>query len=323
MRFYSIIIPVYNRPDEVDELLQSLTRQTYKNFEVLIVEDGSTKKCEEVVGSYKEELEIYYFFKENSGQGFSRNYGYERAKGDYFIVFDSDCLIPPHYLVTVESQLEDDFLDAFGGPDKASDSFTITQKAINQSMTSLFTTGGIRGRKQHAGTFHPRSFNMGISREVYEQTGGYNLPKKGEDIDFSIRIIEEGFKAGLIEEAYVYHKRRTSLYQFFKQLHFFGQARINVNRLHPGELKLIHLFPLAFTLGILVIAVLVAVLPDLARWAITVYVLYFILIFLEGTFRNRSIVVGVIGVLASIIQLTAYAIGMVKELFSPNPHVGE
>jgi glycosyltransferase involved in cell wall biosynthesis len=316
MRLYSVIIPVYNRPDEVDELLDSLTRQSYTNFEVLIIEDGSTERCESAVEKYRNKLDIAYYFKENSGQGFSRNYGYERAKGDYFIVFDSDCLIPEHYFEAVEKQLNADYLDAFGGPDKADTSFTITQKAINQSMTSIFTTGGIRGRKQHAGTYHPRSFNMGISRQVFDQTGGYNLAKKGEDIDFSIRIIEAGFKVGLIEDAFVYHKRRTSLSQFFKQLHFFGRARINVNRIHPGELKLVHLFPLVFTIGIPLVAVLIPVLPTLGRLGLAVYLLYFLMIFLEGTIRNRSIVVGVMGVFASIVQLTAYAIGMVEEAFS-------
>ena len=316
MRIYSIIVPVYNRPAEIDELLSSLVNQRYKKFEVLIIEDGSTLKCEKEVEKYKDQLNIQYFYKENSGQGFSRNYGFDKAKGDYFIVFDSDCLIPPLYLQTVEDQLNQDYLDAFGGPDKADASFTLVQKAINQSMTSFFTTGGIRGKKKHAGTYHPRSFNMGISRDVYKKTGGYNLTRKGEDIDFSIRIIYAGFKVGLIEEAYVYHKRRTSLSQFYNQLHFFGRARVNVNRLHPGELKLIHLFPLLFTLGLPLIAVLIPLLPELGRLVFAVYLLYFLLILLEGTIKNRSIMVGVVAIFSSIVQLTAYALGMVAEFFS-------
>lgn len=323
MRFYSIIIPVYNRPDEIDELLQSLTEQSYTNFEVLIIEDGSSQKCDKVVDKYRDRINIQYHFKTNSGQGYSRNYGYERAKGDYFIVFDSDCLIPAHYLEAVEKRLNGEYLDAFGGPDKADSSFTIIQKAINQSMTSLFTTGGIRGRKKHAGTYHPRSFNMGISKEVFNKTGGYNLPKKGEDIDFSIRIIKAGFKVGLIEEAYVYHKRRTSLVQFYNQLHFFGRARVNVNRLHPGELKLIHLFPLVFVIGLLISLILIPLMPELGRLGLSVYLLYFLMIFVEGTLRNRSIVVGVISVFSSIVQLVAYAMGMAQEFVSPNPHAKE
>jgi len=300
MLFYSIIIPVYNRPDEISELLHSLTRQTIKNFEVIIVEDGSTLTCKSETDHFAEKLDIHYFFKENTGQGFSRNFGFEKAKGDYFIVFDSDCILPETYLQTVDGHLTKDPLDAFGGPDRAKESFTITQKAINYSMTSIFTTGGIRGNRKHAGTYHPRSFNMGISREVYTKTGGYIITRMGEDIEFSIRIIREGFKVGLIEEAFVYHKRRTSLGQFYKQLHFFGRARINVSRFYTGELKPVHFFPLFFfTLG--------------------VAVLYYALIFIDSTFKNSSLPVGVVSVIAATVQLIAYAIGMVTEFFKGSP----
>ena len=249
MRFYSIIIPVYNRPEEIAELLQSLTSQNYTNFEVIIIEDGSDNTCKDKIEKFTEKLNIRYFFKENTGQGFSRNFGFEKAKGDYFLVFDSDCILPESYMQTVEDHLTKESLDAFGGPDRAEKSFTIIQKAINYSMTSIFTTGGIRGSKKHAGTYHPRSFNMGISRAVYEKTGGYIITRMGEDIEFSIRIIKEGFKVGLIEEAYVYHKRRTTLGQFYKQLHFFGRARINISRFYANELKPVHLFPLFFLVG--------------------------------------------------------------------------
>ena len=212
---YSIIVPVFNRPDEIDELLASLTHQTYTNFEVLIIEDGSQLKCESQVQKYKESLNIRYFFKPNSGQGFSRNYGFERANGEWLIVFDSDCIIPEYYLSAVEGYLASHDIQAFGGPDRAHENFTLIQKAISYSMTSLFTTGGIRGSKQHIGIFHPRSFNMGIRKDVFEKTKGYMLPKKGEDIEFSIRIIENGFRTALIEDAFVYHKRRTNFGQFF------------------------------------------------------------------------------------------------------------
>jgi len=222
MRLYSVVIPVYNRPEEVRELLNSLAEQTFKHFEVLIIEDGSSVKCQDVVLSFKDRLNINYFFKENSGQGFTRNYGFERAKGDYFIVFDSDCIIPNHYFKTVDDFLESNEIDSFGGPDSAHPSFNTLQKAISYSMTSPFTTGGIRGNKKHVGKFHPRSFNMGISKQVFEKTRGYKLTRMGEDIEFSIRVINSGFKTALIESAFVYHKRRTSLSQFYKQLHFFG-----------------------------------------------------------------------------------------------------
>jgi len=191
---YSVIVPVYNRPDEIDELLHSLTKQTYKDFEVIIIEDGSDLRCDHIVEEYSDQLIIQYFYKTNSGQGFSRNFGFEKAKGDYFIVFDSDCLVPPHYFEAVNRALTFHGYDVWGGPDRAHSSFTPIQKAISYSMTSFFTTGGIRGRKNHIGTFHPRSFNMGISREVYEKTGGYRITRMGEDIEFSLRIIENDFK---------------------------------------------------------------------------------------------------------------------------------
>src|SRR5436190_10777648 len=243
---FSVIIPVYNRPDEIKELLESLTKQTYKKFDVMIVEDGSSLKCEEVVNSFKDKLSIEYHYKENSGQGFSRNYGFDLAKGDYFIVFDSDCIIPEHYFQTVYNSLSKNYLDAYGGPDRSHHSFTDIQKAISYSMTSLFTTGGIRGGRKRVGVFHPRSFNMGISKEVFDKTKGYIITRMAEDLEFSIRIINAGFKVGLIEDAYVYHKRRTSFKQFFNQLHFFGRGRINLYRFFPNELKAIHFFPSLF-----------------------------------------------------------------------------
>lgn len=319
MRFYSLIIPVYNRPEEIAELLQSLTKQSYSNFEVIIVEDGSTQTCKSKVEQFAEKLDIRYFFKENTGQGFSRNFGFEKAKGDYFIVFDSDCIIPDSYLQTVEEYLSKMQLDAFGGPDKADKSFTITQKAINYSMTSIFTTGGIRGNKKHAGTFHPRSFNMGISREVYDRTGGYIITRMGEDIEFSIRIINEGFKVGLIEEAFVYHKRRTSLRQFSNQLHFFGRARINIGRFFPNELKLIHFFPIVFLTGWLTILIAWFVYKPLFLTGLLLGSVYYGLIFIDSTIKNSSILVGGLSIVTATVQLSAYAIGMLEEMLKAKP----
>jgi glycosyltransferase involved in cell wall biosynthesis len=320
MRFYSLIIPVYNRPEEIAELLQSLKGQTYSNFEVIIIEDGSSQPCKSKIEHFAEKLEIRYFFKENTGQGFSRNYGFEKAKGDYFIVFDSDCILPETYLQTVEDHLTNEPLDAFGGPDKADDSFSITQKAINYSMTSIFTTGGIRGNKKRAGTFHPRSFNMGISRDVYDKTGGYIITRMGEDIEFSIRIIKEGFKVGLIEDAFVYHKRRTSLSQFYKQLHFFGRARINIKRFYPNELKLVHFFPLLFLLGWFVIAMSWFVYKPLFLTGLLLVTVYYGLIFIDSTVKNSNVLVGLLSVVAATVQLSAYAVGMIGEMFKPDPN---
>ena len=319
MRFYSLIIPVYNRPEEIAELLQSLTKQSYSNFEVIIVEDGSTQTCKNEIEEFADKLDISYFLKENTGQGFSRNFGFEKAKGDYFIVFDSDCIIPGSYLQTVEDYLSKEQLDAFGGPDKADKSFTITQKAINYSMTSIFTTGGIRGNKKHAGTFHPRSFNMGISREVYDRTGGYIITRMGEDIEFSIRIINEGFKVGLIEEAFVYHKRRTSLGQFYSQLHFFGRARINIGRFFPNELKPVHFFPLVFLMGLFTILVAWFVYTPLFLTGLLLISVYYGLIFIDSTIKNSSILVGGLSIITATVQLSAYAIGMFEELLKAKP----
>ncbi|MEO9482103.1 MAG: glycosyltransferase [Ekhidna sp.] len=310
---YSIIIPVYNRPDEVDELLKSLTFQMLDDFEVLIIEDGSNIRCEDKVALYDQKLNIRYYFKENSGQGFSRNYGFERASGEWLIVFDSDCIIPKEYLKVVDDYIKDHDIAAFGGPDSAHESFTPVQKAISYSMTSLFTTGGIRGNKKRLGVFHPRSFNMGISKEVFEKTKGYILPKKGEDIEFSIRIIKNGFKTALIEDAFVYHKRRTNFKQFFKQLHFFGTARINVFRFYKSELKLIHFFPSVFTIGFLSSMLLFFWSVEIAVAALALYCIYFLVILIDATIKTKNLKIGILSTGAAFVQLTAYGIGMFRE----------
>jgi len=317
MRFYSIVIPVYNRPDEVAELLASLTKQRYQEFEVLIIEDGSSISCKSVVDEYTSSLDIKYFFKENGGQGFARNYGFERAKGEYYIVFDSDCLIPKDYLEIVDSFLNEHQVDAFGGPDKAHPDFNTLQKAISYSMTSPLTTGGIRGGKQHIGKFHPRSFNMGISREVFQKTGGYRITRMGEDVEFSIRILDQGFSTALIENAFVYHKRRTSLRQFYKQLHFFGRARVNVNRFFPGQMKLVHLLPLFFTLGCFVWLSTYFWEHDLFRLGVIVLFTYFLLIFIHGLFKTKSLWVGLLSIVTSFTQLYAYGMGILSEVLFP------
>jgi glycosyltransferase involved in cell wall biosynthesis len=313
MRKYSVIIPVYNRPDEVKELLESLTRQTYTHFEVIIVEDGSRRTCQDIVQSFETSLSIRYYYKENSGQGFSRNYGFALATGDYLVVFDSDCLIPAHYFEAVENHLNADPLDAYGGPDRAHPDFTPVQKAISYSMTSFFTTGGIRGNKRHVGVFHPRSFNMGISRKVYQATGGYIITRMGEDIEFSIRIINQGFRTGLIQEAYVYHKRRTDLAQFFRQLHFFGRARINIQRFFPKELKAIHTIPALFTLFCIGLPLVALFSPELFAGGFCLLLLYSLLVLIDASWQNRSLKVGVLSVAAVFVQMFGYGIGFLTE----------
>jgi len=313
--FFSIIIPLYNRPQEIDELLHTLTQQTYTQFEVLVIEDGSKLDAREIVYSYMNKLDIRYYFKENAGQGFARNYGFERAKGDYFVVFDSDCLIPVNYLEIVKNYLLEHQLDAYGGPDGAHPSFTPVQKAISYSMTSPFTTGGIRGNKKHIGTFHPRSFNMGISREVWERTGGFILTRLGEDIEFSIRIQSMGFSIGLIPDAIVYHKRRTDLKQFYKQLHFFGRARINIYKHFPSELKVVHFFPALFTLFLALSLILNLISSPLKEWSNTLLAIYILLIFFHSWSRNKSAKVAFLSIAATFVQLTAYGLGFMQDFW--------
>ncbi|GAA4414677.1 glycosyltransferase [Nibrella viscosa] len=311
---FSVIIPVYNRPDELHELLDSLTRQTLKPYEVLVIEDGSGIKADTVAEQFRNQLNIHYFFKENTGQGFTRNFGFERATGDYFVIFDSDALVPPHYFETVARHLATDWLDAYGGPDAAHPDFTPIQKAISYSMTSPFTTGGIRGSKKNlGGQFHPRSFNMGLSRKVWETIGGYRISRMGEDIEFAIRIIENGFKTGLIHNAFIYHKRRTNFGQFFRQLRFFGRARINISRFYPSQLKLVHTFPALFTLFVLSVPVWALISPLLFWPAIGILVLFSVLIFVDATGQEKNMQVGLLSVVAAFIQLIAYGVGFISE----------
>ena len=313
---YSVIIPVYNRPDEVDELLSSLCMQTKSDFEVVVVEDGSSIPCEEVVKRYASQLLIRYFVKPNSGPGQSRDYGAERSQGEYIIVLDSDVVLPRGYIAAVDEVLAREPLDAFGGPDAAHPDFTPIQKAISYSMTSFFTTGGIRGgKKQLDKKFYPRSFNMGVKATLWSKLGGFADMRFGEDIDFSIRIYESGAKCSLIPEAWVWHKRRTDLKKFFKQVHNSGIARINLMKRHPGSLKLVHLLPAVFTLGVSTMLLLALVgLPWCvhALWCLVPMVLYSVLIFVDSSIANRSAKVGLLSVPAAYVQLMGYGTGFIR-----------
>ncbi|MEC3881712.1 glycosyltransferase [Parapedobacter sp. 10938] len=324
--FFSIIIPLYNRPQEVGELLDSLTNQTYSSFEVLVIEDGSTIDARQVVEAYRERLDVHYYVKPNAGQGFARNFGFEQAKGDYFVVFDSDCLIPPDYLATVAAFLATTWLDAYGGPDAAHDSFTPIQKAISYAMTSPFTTGGIRGNRKHVGQFHPRSFNMGVSRAVWERVGGFKLARLGEDIEYSIRIQASGFRIGLIPDAVVFHKRRTDFKQFYKQLHFFGRARINIYKHFPAELKFVHFLPALFALFLIALllfnlwyavsdaptATCIGLLAMVGNLLLGIYTA---LLFIHALVSTKRLTVALLGVVASFIQLCAYGFGFMQDFF--------
>ena len=341
---YSFVIPVYNRPDEVDELLESLTHQTFTDFEVVVVEDGSSVPCRHIVEKYASALPVRYYEKPNSGPGQTRNYGVGQSTGEYVIVLDSDCILPPGYLQAVEDELRHEPADAFGGPDRAHESFTPVQKAINYAMTSFFTTGGIRGGSKKMDKFYPRSFNMGVRKDVYQALGGFSKMRFGEDIDFSIRIFKGGYRCRLFPEAWVWHKRRTDLKKFFKQVHNSGIARINLYKKYPESLKLVHMLPAIFTVGVgllLLLSVLGILFMGLGAFtiyrapavgvqcitgpvavlalgwittliAIAPLLLFSLIICTDSAIRNRSLWIGILSVPASFIQLTGYGTGFLR-----------
>lgn len=314
---FSIIIPVYNRPDEVAELLESLTHQTDKGFEVLIIEDGSSVPCKDICEQYTDKLDLHYHFKPNSGRSETRNYGIARATGDWFIIYDSDVIVPPHYIATVRAELNrHPEVDCYGGPDAADDSFSDVQKAINYSMTSIMTTGGIRGATKNKAKFSPRSFNMGISRKCFETVGGYKN-MIGEDIDLSIRIQQAGFKTTLIPDAYVYHKRRVDLRKFFRQVNTFGKGRVLLGEMHPGSLKLVHLMPAAFVLGNIGLVLLTIGLAFvIGYWSLLCMapiVLFVLGIFCESLVKNKSLKIALLSVVAAYMQLFGYGTGFLGE----------
>lgn len=313
---YSAIVPVYNRPEEINDLLQSLTLQQYQNFEVIIVEDGSTNPCRDVVDAYRDKLQIEYIVKQNSGPGPSRNVGYAMAKGDYFVVFDSDCIIPPEYFYVVDQALSKNSFDSWGGPDRAHKNFTPLQQAMAYTMSSILTTGGIRGSKKAIGTFQPRSFNMGISRKVFGKTEGFKLNRLAEDIELSIRMRKLGFNVVLLGEAYVYHKRRTNLRQFYHQVSSFGRGRILVGREHPGEVKITHWFPAIFLIGMFSPLLFLPISLNLSLAAVILYGIYFAAIFFDSLRVNKNLKVAFLSIPSSFIQLTGYGSGFLKQLFA-------
>ena len=313
---FSIIIPVYNRPKEIDELLASLVTQNFDaEFEVLVIEDGSSETCKAIVDSYTSQLSnVSYHFKENSGAGASRNYGMQKALGNYFIILDSDVILPKNYLSEVKKALEENYTDAFGGPDAAHKSFTYLQKAINYSMTSVLTTGGIRGKKQAVGKFQPRSFNLGISKIAFEKTQGFSKMKNGEDIELTFRLWDHGFKTQLIDKAFVYHKRRSSIPQFYKQTFGFGTARPILNKKFPSTAKITYWFPSLFILG-LALGIVLALFGNV--YLISFYYLYFIALLLDAIFKN-GIIVGFLAIFTSLTQFLGYGLGFLKTQFNNN-----
>lgn len=308
--FFSIIIPVYNRPDEVNELLTSLTQTTYAfPFEVVIVEDGSSLTCESVVAQFQSKLTISYYFKENSGPGASRNYGMQRAKGEYFLIFDSDCIIPVAYLKEVMLELETNYVDCFGGPDQALKSFTPIQHAINFAMTSVLTTGGVRGGSEAITKFQPRSFNMGISKKAFEASGGFGHIHPGEDPDLAIRLWQLGFETRLFSKAFVYHKRRIDWEKFQFQVTKFGKARPILNAWYPAYAKPTFFFPTLFILGFYLACFLLIFAQD---WLLKCYFAYFLIVFAVASVQNKSPYIGYLAMLAVWKQFKGYGHGFLE-----------
>jgi glycosyltransferase involved in cell wall biosynthesis len=307
---FSFIIPVYNRPDEVAELLHSFVElRTNLAYEIVIVEDGSQLDSKQVVEAFASKLNISYFFKTNSGPGASRNFGMKNAKGNYFIILDSDCILPSNYLNEVEKSLKIDYVDCFGGPDAAHESFSNLQKAINFSMTSFITTGGIRGNKKSVDTFQPRSFNMGISKKAFEASNGFGRIHPGEDPDLTIRLWNLGFKSKLFPDAYVFHKRRISWKSFYRQVYKFGMVRPILNRWHPRTKKVTYWFPTIFCTG-LIFAIALAFIQF--KWLLFLYILYFIVAFFTALFLTKSLTVSLLSLMAILVQFFGYGYGFLK-----------
>ena len=317
---YSVIVPVYNRPNEVKELLESLAAQTQNDFEVILVEDGSTITSEAVAANFASKLSIRYYVKPNEGPGPARNFGYAQASGEYLVVFDSDCILPATYFEAVDGHLSKETLDAWGGPDRGHEKFTLVQRAMAYTMSSFFTTGGIRGGRKRIGWFQPRSFNMGISRHVFEVTGGFQFDRFAEDIEFSIRMKKSGFRTGLIPEAFVYHKRRATFNQFFKQVFNFGKGRALVGKVHPEEVKLTHWFPAMFTIGCVTLFVLFFTDGILLSVALSFFLLYLLFIFLDCLRVSRHPGVAALAVFSALLQLWGYGSGFLAEKFRRKKH---
>ncbi|WP_136465776.1 glycosyltransferase [Flagellimonas onchidii] len=307
---FSIIVPVYNRPEEIRELLESLDEQDFQEeYEIVVVEDGSSDSSEEVVKKFDDNLSISYYFKPNSGPGDSRNYGMQKAKGNYFIILDSDCILPKQYLSEVQKELNQEFVHCFGGPDAADASFTDVQKAINYAMTSLFTTGGIRGGKKSVGKFQPRSFNMGISKQAFEKAGGFGRIHPGEDPDLTFRIWKAGFNSRLFPKAFVYHKRRIDWNKFYIQVNKFGQVRPILNKWHPGTAKITYWFPTLFMLSLCF-----SIIVLLAGWVVPIalFGVYFLLLFIHSLVSTGKIKVAFLAIFAVLTQFTGYGMGFLK-----------
>ena len=269
-KFYSIIIPSFNRADELSELLKSFEQLDFPKdaYEVIIADDGSTDTTAELVKKFqdKKSFTLTYCSQQNKGLGAARNLGMENAAGDFFVFVDSDVTVPPHWLNEIDLGLSREKADAFGGPDTYLDSFPALLKAINYSMTSFITTGGLRGKKgRKLAKFYPRSFNMGLSRKLQEKIGGFGNLRHGQDIEYSSRIIRSGAKVFFAEKAFVFHKRRTNLRRFLRQVFNWGIARINLYQIDPSMFEPLHAAPAAALILVLTVSA-AAVFSPLFFW---------------------------------------------------------
>ena len=310
----SFVIPVFNRPNEIDELLNSFCLQKEsKDFEIVIIEDGSSNKCDKIIKNYKN-LNISYYYKDNSGPGDSRNFGMNKAKGSYFIILDSDIILPENYCTILIDNLSKNFSDCFGGVDDSHSSFNNFQKAVSFSMTSLITTGHVRGGSRSK-NFQPRSFNMGISKEAFSKSGGFGKIHPGEDPDLSIRLKKAGFRTVLYENLKVFHKRRVSIKSFFKQVYKFGVARSILNHKFPDTRKITYWFPSIFSFIFFISIILV--LLKIESVIFTIYSFYFLLVFILSSIKN-NIWVGFLSIITTLIQFFGYGYGFIRSLILIN-----
>ena len=312
----SIIIAIFNRKDELFELLNSLIAQTDKNFEVIIVDDGSFVDLLPTVETFKEMLNIQYFKKPNSGPGLSRNYGANRAKNDWLVFVDSDVIVEKDYIENIKKNLEKTDCAAFGGADKAHKGFNLLQKAISYSMTSVFTTGGIRGSKKAVTRFQPRSFNMGVNKEIFLKIGGFSEMRIGEDPDLSMTIWENGYQTAFFDDIGVYHKRRTDLGKFSKQVYQFGCARPILNQRHPDYVKPTFWFPTLFLLGY--VAGILEYFLLQKGFVLACYGFYTLVIFLHALYLTKNIAIAAQAIITTYIQMFSYGYGFLESWIKLN-----
>ncbi|RPG64236.1 MAG: glycosyltransferase [Flammeovirgaceae bacterium TMED290] len=312
---YSIIVPVYNRPEELKELILSISKQSFKNLEVIIVDDGSQISSREIFQNFKKKLDISYFFTENQGPALARNFGVKNANGEWIIFFDSDCTVPNNYFKILEKFLNNNLIDFFGGPDTLDDSFNDIQKSINFSMTSFLTTGGIRGRKKSIDKFLPRTFNMGVKKKSFNEVEGFSNIRYGEDLDLSYRLSKKGKSSALIDKAFVNHKRRSNLSSFFKQIYNSGRARNFLNNRHKGTFRFYHLLPSLFVIFFILSFLFYLIDFRITLFILIVYSLYFIIIFLSSSFINKNIYIGFLSIITTFIQFLGYGFGFLVAIF--------